>query len=56
MLYCVLLDRSGLPEKNMVLHYRFDKEPTKEEIFQLLEEEDCGWDKDYCKAEWYRVD
>lgn len=56
MLYCIEVDRSGLPEEDMVLHVNFNAKPTKEEVFKLLEDEDIGWDKDYCAAEWYQVD
>lgn len=57
MLYCVEVDRSGLPEENMVLHYSFDKEPTREEIVKkIIDEEDCGYDDRYCDIEFYKVD
>lgn len=55
MLYCIEVDRGGIREESFVLHHSFDKEPTKEQIFKLLDDEDCGWDEDYCKAEWYKV-
>jgi len=55
MIYCVEVDRSGLPEENMVLHYVFEKEPTRDEIIKLIEFEDCGYDDEYCSIEYYRV-
>jgi hypothetical protein len=55
MMYCVEVDRSGLPEENMVLHYNLDKEPTREEIVKLVIDEDCGYDDNYCNVEYYPV-
>jgi len=55
MLYCIEVDRSGLHEENMVLHYDFDKEPTREEIIERVIAEDCGYDDHYCKVDYYRV-
>lgn len=55
MLYCIKIDRSGLPEENMVLHHNFDHEPTKAEIRELIENEDCGYDDRYCDFLYYRI-
>ena len=43
MIYCIEVDRGGIGEENMVLHYKFDKEPTKEKIVELVKDEDCGY-------------
>ena len=56
MLYCIEVDRSGLPEEDMVLHHRFEKEPTREEVKKVIEDEDCGYDDNYCRFDYYRVD
>lgn len=56
VLYCIEVDRSGLPEENMVIHHTFNKEPTREEVKQVVIDEDCGYNDTYCKFEYYRVD
>jgi len=55
MWYCIEVDRGGIGEENMVLHQEFDKEPTRAEIIVFLENEDCGYDDDYCKLYFYQV-
>lgn len=52
---CVEVDRRGIGEENMVLHYEFNVEPTREEILALLEAEDMGYDDVYCRFDYYRV-
>lgn len=52
---CVEVDRRGIGEGNMVLHYEFNVEPTREEILALLESEDVGYDDRYCKFDYYRI-
>lgn len=56
MLYCIEVDRSGLPEEDMVLHQTFDKEPTRAEVKKIIEDEDCGYNDDYCSFDYYQVD
>jgi hypothetical protein len=56
MLYCIEVDRSGIGEENYVFHHNFEKEPTKEEMIQIIKDEDIGFDNSYCKFEFYRVD
>lgn len=52
---CVEVDRSGIVEENMVLHYEFNVEPTREEILALLESEDIGYDDEYCSFNFYKI-
>ena len=56
MIYCIEVDRSGLPEENMVLHHNFDKEPTRDEVKKVIKDEDCGYNDTYCSFNYYRVD
>jgi hypothetical protein len=56
MLYCIEVERGGIGEENVTLHHRFDKEPTREEIIELIEDEDIGYDDDYCDFDFYQVD
>jgi hypothetical protein len=55
MLYCIEVDRSGLPEEDMVLHHTFEKKPTREEVLKVIEDEDCGYDDNYCRFNYYQV-
>ena len=55
MMYCVEVDRSGIQEENVVIHYEFEKVPTREDIVKLLFEEDMGYDDYYCKIDYYRI-
>ena len=55
MLYCIEVDRSGLPEEDMVLHHKFDKEPTQKEVKKVIEDEGCGYKDDYCSFRYYQV-
>jgi len=55
MLYCIEVDRSGLPEENLVLHHNFEKEPTREEVLKFIEDEDIGYVDDYCRFDYYIV-
>jgi len=56
MLYCIEVDRSGLPEENIVEHANFEKEPTRAEIIEYIKSLDYDYDDDYCDVEFYRVD
>ena len=55
MIYCFNVDRGGICEENMTLHYTLEKEPTREEVLKMIEDEDCGYDDDYCKFDYYQV-
>ena len=55
MIYCIEIDRSGICEENMVLHYSFEKEPTRQEVLDIIEKEDCGYNDDYCRFTYHRV-
>lgn len=52
---CVEVDRSGIVEENLVRHYEFNVEPTREEILALLNAEDIGYDDEYCSFTFYKV-
>lgn len=56
LLYCIEVDRGGICEENCVLHHRFDKEPTREEVLQVIEDEDMGYDDEYCDFNFYLVE
>lgn len=56
MIYCIEIERGGIGEEDVVLHRKFDKEPTREEILKIIEEEDMGYDDEYCDFEYYQVD
>lgn len=55
MIYCVEVDRRGIAEEDVVLHYDFENIPTRDEIVKLLLDEDMGYDDRYCKFDYYRV-
>jgi hypothetical protein len=55
MTYCIEVNRRGIGEENVVLHYDFDENPTREKIVELLLDEDMGYDDHYCKFDYYRV-
>lgn len=61
MIYCVEVDRSGIGEEYMVAHYTVEKELTRDDVKQLIINEDCGYNdldsiNDYCEFDFYRVD
>jgi hypothetical protein len=56
MLYCIEVKRRGIGEEDCVLHHKFEKKPTREEIIQIIEDEDIGYDDDYCDFNFYQVD
>lgn len=56
MLYCIEVDRGGIGEENCTFHTKFEKEPTREEIVKFLEDEDVGYDDNYCAFNFYQVD
>jgi hypothetical protein len=55
MKYFIEVDRSGICESNVYLHVSFNKEPTREEIEQIIINEDCGYDKKYCEFIFYEL-
>ena len=55
MIYCIEVERGGIGEEDMVMHHNFEKEPTREEIIQLIKDEDCGWQDGYCDVDFYKV-
>lgn len=50
-LYFIEVDRSGLPEEPYNFHQDFEDRPSEIEIIAILEEEDIGYQPDYCKIE-----
>mgnify|MGYP006935498235 FL=1 len=54
MLYCIEITREI--EEFMVQHKKFDHEPTREEILAYVDTLDCGYDDNYGKINYYRVD
>lgn len=55
MIYCIEVIRGGIGEENFNMHVEFDTEPTREEVLNLILDEDCGYDDKYCKFEYYKV-
>lgn len=56
MIYCIEVERGGIGEEDIVLHEKFDTEPTKEDVLKFIEKEDIGFSEDYCRYKFYRVD
>ena len=52
-LYCVVVHREM--EEQIILHYRFDYNPTREEILGLVLQEGLGYDDKYGKLEYWEV-
>ena len=55
MLYCIEVGRGGIGEEDMVIHQEFETAPTRDEVLKFIEDEDCGYDDDYCKFNYYAV-
>lgn len=55
MIYCIEIDRGGIGEEDVVLHNVFDTTPTREEILEVIANEDIGYDDDYCKFDYYLI-
>lgn len=53
MLYCIEVKREL--EEMYVLHHSFEKEPTREEVLQIIMDEDIGYKDDYGKFKFYKV-
>jgi hypothetical protein len=56
MIYCIEIERGGIGEEDVVLHRKFDKKPTREEILEIIKEEDIGYEDGYCDFDYYQVD
>ena len=52
-LYCIIVHREM--EEQCTLHYRFDYKPKREEILELILQEDLGYDDKYGKLEYWEV-
>ena len=55
MTYCIEIERGGIGEEDIVLHHDFTTEPTEEDVEKIVEEEDIGYQKEYCRIRFYRV-
>lgn len=56
MVYCIEIERGGIGEEDVVLHHKFDKKPTREEILEIIKEADMGYEEGYCDFDYYQVD
>jgi hypothetical protein len=54
MLYCIEVEREL--EEMCVLHHHFDHEPTRDEVLEVIDNEDLNYDDDYGRFNYYRVD
>jgi hypothetical protein len=54
MKYCVVIKREF--EEDCVLHYDFDKEPTRLEVLQKVLSEDLNYDDNYGKIKFWKVE
>jgi hypothetical protein len=54
MLYCIEIYREI--EEVIVEHTEFETSPTRDDILKYIEALDCGYDDDYGKIKYYRVD
>ena len=52
MLYCIEVEREL--EDKCVLHYDFDKEPTREEVLEVVYEAGLDYEDDYGKLNYYQ--
>lgn len=55
MLYCIEIDRGGIGEEDMVLHHNFETKPTREDVLKVIKDEECNYDDNYCKFNYYQV-
>lgn len=53
MLYCIEIHREL--EEVMIQHHSFDHEPVRQEVLDFIDTLDCGYNDDYGKIRWYRV-
>lgn len=56
MTYCIEVGRAGIGEESVVLHHGFEQKPTREEVLNVILDEDMGYDDDYCEFDYYRID
>ena len=52
-LYCIEITREM--EEKCILHRRFNTEPTREEILQIVLDQDMGYEDDYGKLDYYEI-
>ena len=55
MIYCIEVNRGGIGEENMTMHHKFETEPTRDEVLKFIDDQDVGYNDDYCKFEYYPV-
>lgn len=53
MTYCIEITREL--EEMMVVHTNFYREPTREEVLKFVETLDCGYNDNYGKLEYYKI-
>lgn len=56
MIYCIEVKRGGIGEEDFIIHHKFENEPNNEDILKIIEDEDCGYDSNYCEFDYWRVD
>lgn len=54
MLYCIEIYREI--EEPMIIHETFDEIPTKNDILEYIDSLDCGYNDDYGKFYYYKVE
>jgi len=52
-LYCIEVEREM--EEMCVLHRRFTAKPSREQILQIIMDEDMGYEDDYGSFDYYEV-
>lgn len=53
MLYCIIVNREM--EDTCVLHHSFASAPSREEVLNVIMDEDIGYDDDCGKFEYFEV-
>jgi len=52
-LYCIEITREV--EEMMVVHHRFDKEPSRQDALDFIKTLDCGYDDNYGRFDCYEI-
>lgn len=55
MIYYIKINRDGIGEEPLSFHKRFEKAPTDSDIEEFLEEQEIGYDPEWCNYEYYQV-
>jgi hypothetical protein len=51
--YCVEIEREL--EETMTHHFTHEGEPTRDEVLEIVDELDCGYDDKYGRITYYEV-